>query len=102
MDIFQKLTVITCVTSSATLMLVFVAVLPHVKHGMTLVRDSILWMACAAVIVGLVWLSWRRLSDTPLILNRRSDVTPATLTRPTSDTDPLTAADPYFAGGSSP
>ena len=44
MDVYQKLTILTFVTSTLTLILVAVAVLPHVKQGMVVIRDAILWV----------------------------------------------------------
>ena len=82
MDLFQKLTILNSIASSLTLVFIFVAMLPHVKQGATVLRDALLWIMLVGVIVFLGWLGARRiaeLDDSPQMrdaqVRRSSDVT---------------------------
>ncbi len=56
MELFEILNIVTCVTSSITAIIVCVALLPHVKDGMAIIRDAVLWLALVGLIVALGWL----------------------------------------------
>ena len=62
MTIFEVLTVLTFVISTMTMFMVFVSVLPHMKEGMTMVRDAILWAALVIVVVAALYFGWAQLS----------------------------------------
>lgn len=63
MDLYHVLTIVTCITSTATLILVSVAVLPHIKQGAAVVRDAILWGAVVLVVAIAGWSGWQRLTE---------------------------------------
>ena len=64
MDAFQILSVITCLSSTITAVVVCVSLLPHVKDGMVIIRDVILWLAFAALLVALGWLGFEHFKNT--------------------------------------
>jgi hypothetical protein len=67
MDAYQLISIVTCLTSMTTLIIVSVAVLPHVKNGMVIVRDAILWAALVLLLVALAWFGFQELSQRELL-----------------------------------
>ena len=57
MNTFDLLSIVSCVTSTVTMIVVAMAMLPHVKAGAVIVRDAILWLALITVLAGLVWMA---------------------------------------------
>jgi hypothetical protein len=64
MSLYEKLTVANLVVSCLTLALFFVALVPHMKQGLTVVRDAVLWVAMLVVICLLVSAVWLRVNGT--------------------------------------
>jgi hypothetical protein len=95
MDIFQKLTILTFITSSITLILVTVAVVPHIKHGMTLIRDAFLWATFVLVVAFAGWVGFQRL---PLPDSRpwKGLVPGETKVHAAARTGPISADDPFY------
>ncbi len=60
MSLYEVLTVITCVTSCITMIIVLFGVMPHVKNGLTIVRDAILWVTMILVLCILGWIGWQQ------------------------------------------
>ena len=58
MDIYQKLSIVTCVTSTMTLLIAAMALLPHIKSSVVIVRDAFLWVAFVLIVFGLGWYGW--------------------------------------------
>ena len=63
MDVYRVLIVGTFVTSLLTLLVMLVAVLPHVKQGFIVVRDAALWMAFVILAGVAIWTGLQRLAD---------------------------------------
>ena len=107
MDLYQKLVILNCVASLLTLLMVATAVLPHIKQGMVLVRDAILWAAFVAFISGLAWMGWQRMSAGGLG-RPTSTVRPAAVqaadvpSKPAGWLDQVSTrtTDPYYVGAS--
>jgi hypothetical protein len=89
MDTFQVISIVTCLTSTTTMIIVCFAVLPHIKNGMAIVRDACLWAALVLFIFGLGWMGLQRIS-------------PVELRLPTAKGDqahdPSAFADDFYAG----
>lgn len=64
MDLYQKLTIVNCVTSTVTLGIVSMALLPHLKNGFVVVRDAVLWAALVLLLFGLGWSAFQQLDAT--------------------------------------
>jgi hypothetical protein len=62
MDFYQILAVFTCLISTVTFVLVAVAVVPHVKHGLAVIRDAVLWATLVVVLALVIWRAWDRFS----------------------------------------
>jgi arginine exporter protein ArgO len=62
-DFYHIITIVTCITSTATLILVAVAVLPHIKQGAAVLRDAILWGTFVLVVAIAGWSGWQRLTE---------------------------------------
>ena len=58
MDIYQKLSIVTCITSTMTLLIAAMALLPHIKSSAVIVRDAFLWVAFVLIVFGLGWYGW--------------------------------------------
>jgi hypothetical protein len=100
MDLDRTLDVVTCVASVLTFFSVGVTVLPHMKEGMAMVRDMVLWLAFLAVVAAGGWLGIQRLRAegvTPAF-TRLSSLVKASPQTPAPDADPSPAptADPYY------
>lgn len=63
MSLYEILTIVTCVTSTATMLLVGVAILPHVKNGCAVVRDAVLWASLIAVLMLMGWLGIQQFTN---------------------------------------
>jgi hypothetical protein len=61
MGLLEVLTIITCVTSTITMIIVLFGVLPHVKNGLTILRDGILWVTMILVLCAIGWMGWQQL-----------------------------------------
>ena len=71
MDVFQKLTIVTSVTSSVTLLIAALVLLPHIKSSVVIVRDVFLWVAFVLLLFGMGWFGWnRQVSRRPMTLDR--------------------------------
>ena len=88
MELFQILSIITCVTSTITAIVVCIALLPHVKDGMAIIRDAVLWLALIGLFVTAGWLGFDR------IRNKQSD---SSVTVPASQVN-QTRPDAFYAG----
>ena len=62
MELTELLTIVSCATSTVTMILVIVAELPHVKSGMAVIRDAVLWVAFVVVVALAGWLGWQRVA----------------------------------------
>ncbi len=84
MDAFQILSIITCFTSTITAIVVCVSLLPHMKDGMVIIRDIVLWLAFIALLSALGWLGFEHFQNT----------------RPTVSPDPTPTSQPesFYAG----
>lgn len=98
MDVFQVLTVVNCVSSLLTLVLVGIAVLPHVKQGAVIVRDAILWVTFVFVLSFIGWVGWHRVFGERTNAGWRNLL--PTATRPTSldSVSPPEANDTLYGG----
>lgn len=95
MDVFQKLTIFTCITSTITLILVSLAMLPHLKNGFVLVRDALLWASFVLVATGSIWLGINRIAGREVrMLGKPTVPASATDWNEAWTTDP----DPYYQG----
>jgi len=95
MDVYQKLTIFTCVTSTITLILVSLAMLPHLKNGFVLVRDALLWVSFVLVAAGSIWIGVNRLAGREVRLLGKPTVPAST----TEWGEAWTADhDPYYQG----
>lgn len=74
MDAFQILNIITCLSSTVTAVVVCVALLPHIKDGMVIIRDVILWLAFIALLAGLGWLGFEHYKNTRPIVTPNIDL----------------------------
>ena len=63
MSLYEILTIVTCVTSTATMLMVGVAILPHVKNGCAVVRDAVLWASLIAVLMLMGWLGIQQFTN---------------------------------------
>ena len=63
MSLYEILTIVTCVTSTATMLMVGVAILPHVKNGCAVVRDAVLWVSLIAVLMLMGWLGIQQFTN---------------------------------------
>ena len=63
MDITETLSLVTCVSSILTLVVVTLAFLPQVKQLLVVIRDVVLWVTLVAVMAATGWLAWTGLSD---------------------------------------
>ncbi len=101
MDVYELLAILTCSTSMVTMIIVVVAVLPHVKQGMVVIRDAILWVAFVLVVVAAGWIGWHRISQR-FSAPSASSVDHAVLTRTrTVIVQPAPSeafGDPYYRG----
>ena len=61
MGLSEILAIVSCVSSIITMVIVILAVLPHVKNGMAVIRDAVLWIAFVVVLGLAAWLGWQRL-----------------------------------------
>ena len=96
MDLFQKLTILNCITSSLTLIFVLVAILPHVKQGAVVVRDAMLWVLLIGAIGTLAWMGAQRVIE---LENRGGGVQAfGTTDSAPSDTRGGSWSDRYYAG----
>ena len=87
MDIFQILTIVNCVMSSITATVVCVALLPHVKDGMVIIRDAVLWLALIALLSAVGWLGFEHLRNSRSIQSQ-----------PTTGANVSQPVDEYYAG----
>ena len=55
MDAFQILSIVSCVLSAITTIAICLAILPHIKQGMVLVRDAVLWTVFILILFGGAW-----------------------------------------------
>lgn len=55
MTLHEILTIITCLTSTVTMFMVGVAILPHFKNGLAIVRDAVLWASLVVIIIVMGW-----------------------------------------------
>lgn len=60
MTIYEKLTVANFAISCTMLVLLVVAMVPHVKQGLTVVRDAVLWAAMVLVVFLVLSAAWVR------------------------------------------
>ena len=67
MSLYEILTVVTCLTSTMTMIIVAVAILPHFKTGLAVVRDAVLWASLVLILAIMGWLGMRQ------IVNYRSE-----------------------------
>ena len=74
MDTYQILIVITCVTSTMTALIVSVALLPHLKDGVVMVRDAVLWLALIVLLALLVWLGIEHFGNATPVATETLDV----------------------------
>ena len=63
MSLYEILTVVTCITSTMTMIIVAVAILPHFKSGLAVVRDAVLWASLVLILAIVGWLGFRQLVD---------------------------------------
>ena len=54
MNSFEIMATVSYVTSIVTMVLICVAVLPHLKSDMVVVRDTVLWVVFVFVLTGLL------------------------------------------------
>ena len=104
MDIYQTLTIITSVTSTLTLILVAVAVLPHIKQGMLVIRDAILWVAFVLMVAIGGWAGWQGMAARLFSpTSRHADHVPSRQTHATVVTNAADRSDldPYYRGPTS-
>ena len=47
------------------MIIVIVAVLPHMKDGMVIVRDAVLWIAMVVVVAAALLIGWKSLNTEP-------------------------------------
>jgi hypothetical protein len=81
MDIFQVLSIVSCVSSLLTLVMVAIAVLPHAKQGAVIIRDAILWVTFVFVLSFVGWIGWQRVfgnAGTSAVPQLRATATQAT------------------------
>ncbi len=87
MNVFEILIVVICINTTLTMILVAVATLPHVKQGLSIMRDAILWGALVLILFAAVWLGWSqylsRQPDAEIESARLGNDAPAS-TRPVS------------------
>ena len=99
MDIYEKLIILTSITSMITMILVAVAVVPHVKQGLTVIRDAILWVTFVLVVAMGVWLGLQqisqRLSPDNGVSQKRADAT-ETRSASMNRRAPTTRPDPFY------
>ncbi len=60
MTVWQTLIVISTFSSTMTLLIVALAVLPQLKQGMAVLRDAILWAALVLIFAAGIYWSWQR------------------------------------------
>ena len=60
MSLYEILIIVTCVTSTVTMFMVGVSILPHFKNGCAVVRDAVLWASLVAVLMVMGWLGMRQ------------------------------------------
>ncbi|MCP4189878.1 MAG: hypothetical protein GY768_04540 [Planctomycetaceae bacterium] len=60
MSLYEILTVVSCVTSTLTMIIVSIAILPHLKTGLAVVRDAVLWASLVLVLALVGWLGLRQ------------------------------------------
>lgn len=65
MSIFELMTVISCVASCITMIIVIVAILPQMKDGMVIVRDAVLWIAMVVVVAAALMIGWKSVTAEP-------------------------------------
>ena len=61
MDAFKTMTIISCVMSTITTIAMCTAILPHIKKGMVVVRDAVLWSAFVLIIFVAGWLGLEKI-----------------------------------------
>ena len=54
------MTIISCVMSTITTIAMCTAILPHIKKGMVVVRDAVLWSAFVLIVFAAGWLGIER------------------------------------------
>ena len=99
MDTDRILEVVTCVASLLTFFSVTLTVLPHMKEGLAIVRDIVLWIACMAVLGSAVWLGVQhvRAEGVPSAVTRLSSLVKAPSETPAEkESQPAPAGDPYY------
>ncbi len=103
MELFQIIALVTCVSSILTLLLVATAVLPHVKQGMALVRDAILWVCLVLVSVAVIWFGCQQIlgrsGPTPLAPRPSEDATRSAAWYAAETETPGTENDRLYRGG---
>jgi|GEM_PF-6294082 hypothetical protein len=60
MSTYEALTIVTLVTSTITMVITCLALLPQVKQGMVIVRDAVLWAAMVVLLVVIASVGWAR------------------------------------------
>jgi uncharacterized membrane protein YfcA len=61
----EGLTVVTLVVAIISMMLSVIALWPHWKDSMAVVRDGVLWIALIAVVIGVVTGAFKRNQTSP-------------------------------------
>ena len=63
MSLYEILTVISCITSTLTMIIVAIAILPHLKTGLAVVRDAVLWASLVLMLALVGWLGLRQFAS---------------------------------------
>ena len=63
MNVFEILAIVTCITSTVTMIMVAIAVLPHVRQGMIIVRDAVLWATLVLILSAVAWAAWQGIQN---------------------------------------
>jgi hypothetical protein len=63
MTFFETLSIANFVLTGGVLVLVLVALLPHLKQGLLVVRDAVLWCALLLVVMFLGWVGWSHVGE---------------------------------------
>ncbi len=58
MSLSEILSIVTCVSSVLTLLVVTVAYVPQFKQFLVMIRDAVLWATLLVVIAATGWLAW--------------------------------------------
>jgi hypothetical protein len=70
----ESLTLLTLVMSLVALTMATLALMPQIKDGLVILRESVLWGVLLAIIVAVGFMGWNRFREARLRRSRTTDV----------------------------